>query len=175
MSTDMRSRPIRACAGPALVLLLAACGAGGLGDDGPVRTGPNPIRPIYSGDGGHGGVDGDGGAPSSARTDGSPAGSRGQPGEQRAEQTGRPPPQRGGGSSPPPYGARATQPPAIVRPPGAPSSTDATASFKRDLLAPKVQDLQTKDALGRASPFEQRELMMKRQELHRLQTDPLRQ
>lgn len=65
-------------------------------------------------------------------------------------------------------------PPAIIPLPSPPSSNDATAAFKRDLLQPRVDDLRSRDALGQLDPTGQRDLLNRQQELYRLETDPLR-
>lgn len=157
MSMRTRAAPI------ALLLpLLAACTSTG---DTAVRSGPSPIRPIYS--------QSDGPRPAAQSTaPEAPAVRRDD-----SQRNDRAPSQRrrgGSGTSPEPYGGSATAPPTVVAPPGPGSSTDATAAFKRDLLAPKVEDLRQQDMLGRADPMQQRDLLMKQQEMNQLRTDPLR-
>ena len=54
------------------------------------------------------------------------------------------------------------------------STTNDTARFKRDLMQPGVTEMQRQDSLGRLDPIQQRDLLNKQHELHRLETDPLR-
>lgn len=157
-------------AAPPLVLfavLLAGCGAGG-GAGRVADDRPNPIGPIY--------VRSDeapqdpGAAPQPAPVQAGPGTAPAQPRSPESP----PPRRRGGGSIPSPFGDSPTRPPVAVAPPLPPSSTDATARFKRDLLAPRVQDLRDQDALGRLGPQGRRDLLMRELDLHRLETDPLR-
>lgn len=73
--------------------------------------------------------------------------------------------------------------PDLLAPPAVPAgpttvkpkdSTADTARFKRDLLQPGVNDLQQRDNLNRLDPIQQRDLFNRQNELHRLETDPLR-
>lgn len=73
--------------------------------------------------------------------------------------------------------------PDLIAPPSLPagpttvqpkSTTNDTARFKRDLMQPGVTEMQRKDSLGRLDPIQQRDLLNKQHELHRLETDPLR-
>ncbi len=88
-------------------------------------------------------------------------------------QTDQPPRPRRGSSTPPPMlnDPGAPQPVPVPVPPG---SEDATARFKQDLMRPDIDRLRHDDALGRLSPFEQRDLFKREQEMYRLENDPLR-
>lgn len=159
-------------------LALSGCASAGGGD---VATqGPSPFRPIYTGTYTGTGTERPA-APAAERRESAP--------ERRADTAKpdtakpdaskpdgeRPPPRRrSGGSIPPPYGSSPTAPPAVAPLPGPGDTTDSTAAFKRDLLAPKIDDLRTRDALNQLDPIQQRDLLMQQQEMHRLQTDPLR-
>lgn len=94
--------------------------------------------------------------------------------DQRQEpRTEQPPRPRRGSSTPPPM----LNDPGLPRPaplPSAPGTEDATARFKQDLMRPELDRLRHDDAMGRLSPFEQRDLLKREQEMHRLETDPLR-
>lgn len=162
----MRTPSPRGWAIAAALLSLAACAPEGGGRNPPPRVGDNPVQPIWE-------TPGPSADWSAAPARATPAAA--EPQQQQRPNTERQQRRRSSGTVPDPYGAPATQPPVIVPPPGVPPSNEATAAFKRDLLAPKVQDLRTEDALGRTTPQQQRELLMKQQELHRLETDPLRQ
>lgn len=89
-----------------------------------------------------------------------------------AQTTPAPSQRRGSGTSP-----DLLAPPAV---PAGPTtikpkdSTTDTARFKRDLLQPGVNDLQQRDNLHRLDPIQQRDLFNRQNELHRLETDPLR-
>lgn len=149
-------------------LALSGCASAGGGDA--AAPGPSPFRPIYTGTYAGAGTE----RPTA------PAGERradAQPPDSAKPDAGREPPprRRGGGSIPPPYGSSPTSPPAVVPPPGPNDTTGNTAAFKRDLMAPKIDDLRTRDALNQLDPIQQRDLLMRQQEMQRLQTDPLRQ
>lgn len=79
-------------------------------------------------------------------------------------------PRRSSGSPP----VNSFNPPPIAPLPSPPSTNDATAAFKRDLLLPQIDNLRNQDSLGQLDPTSQRELLNKQQELHQLETDPLR-
>ncbi|MCW2249079.1 hypothetical protein M2352_004739 [Azospirillum fermentarium] len=87
--------------------------------------------------------------------------------------TDQPPRPRRGSSTPPPM-LNDPGPPRPIPLPAPSGSEDATARFKQDLMRPDLDRLRHDDAMGRLSPFEQRDLLNREQEMHRLETDPLR-
>lgn len=94
-----------------------------------------------------------------------------QPAPARQDHPG--PPRRRGSSTPPPA-LNDPGPPRLAPLPTVPGSEDATARFKQDLMRPETDRMRTDDALGRLPPSAQRDLLMRDQEMHRLETDPLR-
>lgn len=87
--------------------------------------------------------------------------------------TDQPPRPRRGSSTPPPM-LNDPGPPRPIPLPVPPGTEDATARFKQDLMQPEIGRMRHDDALGRLSPFEQRDLFKREQEMQRLDTDPLR-
>lgn len=83
-------------------------------------------------------------------------------------------PRSAGSGTPPDQLTTPVSPPRIAPLPAAPGSEDATARFKRDLLTPGVNALEREKARGNLTIDQQRDLMRRRQELHRLEGDPLK-
>lgn len=113
-----------------------------------------------------------GGGTSTRRS--APAGQSGAQaqGEAQAQSDAAPSRRRGSGTAPDllappslPAGPTTVQPK---------STTNDTARFKRDLMQPGVTEMQRQDSLGRLDPIQQRDLLNRQHELHRLETDPLR-
>lgn len=79
-----------------------------------------------------------------------------------------------GGGTPPSLLISPITPLTPTPPPTVPGSEDATARMKRDLLAPGVEALERDKAKGGMGIDQKRELLMRKQELHRLEVDPLK-
>lgn len=74
----------------------------------------------------------------------------------------------------PPYGGPAVIPAPPIPIPPPPSTNDLTRGMERDRLQGQIDSLRQQDALGRLDPLGRRDLLMKEQDLHQLNTDPLR-
>lgn len=155
----------------ALALGLAGCVGTGVRDEAPATAAGVAPNAIASG-----GIRTQTYTPSATR-DGMPGTEQRARADREVAPQGPPPPAgspaRRGSSTPPPNLADPGQPP-LAPLPGPAGSEEATARFKRDLMAPQVDRMRTDDALGRLDPNQQRDLLNRQLELHRLETDPLR-
>jgi hypothetical protein len=70
----------------------------------------------------------------------------------------------------PPYGGPTVPPPAAIPLPPPPSTNDLTTAIRRDQLQRQIDPLRQQNSLGTLGPSGQRDLMMREQELHQLDT-----